>query len=96
MRFLRNAYFWMALGSVVIVIGGDILSMRNYHYSPDKEDRAVQQEIEQEREAEGKSTLLPDPYLSGVITAVILGGFWYMTLVRPQVTRNRDRARDPR
>lgn len=80
MRLFRNIYLWLALGSLVIVIGGDILSMRNYHYLPSKEDRAAQAEVEQERADEGKSTDLPDPYISGFITAVILGGFWWATL----------------
>ena len=80
MKLFRNIYFWLAFGSFVVVIGGDILSMRDYHYSPSKEDRAAQAEVEQERADEGKSTDLPDPYISGFATAVILGGFWWVML----------------
>lgn len=85
MKLLRNLYFWMALGSLVVVIGGDILSMRDYHYSPSKEARAAEEEVRQEREAEGKSTFLPDPYLEGFITAVVLGGLWFVMLRKDHV-----------
>lgn len=72
MKFLRNVYFWMALGSIAVVIIGDMMSMQGYYRRETKED----QEAQEERRAEGKSTMLPDPYISGFVTAVILGGFW--------------------
>jgi hypothetical protein len=72
MKFLRNIYFWLALGSVVVVIGGDAL------YRDSKE--AIQ--AAEERRAEGESSTLLDPYLAGFFTAVVLGGFWYGILRR--------------
>lgn len=78
MKFLRNIYFWMLLGTIAVVIGGDFVSMNDYYYLPSKEDRAIDAQIKQDREAEGKSTDLPDPYLAGFGTAVVLGVFWYL------------------
>ena len=53
MRLLRSIYFWMALGSVAIVIGGDIYSMKFLDHPDSKEA----QEAEDERSSEGKSTI---------------------------------------
>jgi hypothetical protein len=76
MRFLRNIYFWLALGSVVVVIGGDALYRG---YNPNSKEA---QQAAEERRAEGESSTLLDPYLTGFFTAVVLGGFWYGILKR--------------
>ena len=73
MRFLRNIYLWMALGSILVVFAGDIYS-RKYLSQPDSREN---QQAEEERVAEGKSTDNLDPFLAGFFTAVVLGGFWY-------------------
>jgi hypothetical protein len=76
MKFIRNIYFWLALGSVVVVIGGDALYR---DYSPNSKE-AMQ--AAEERRAEGESSTLLDPYLAGFFTAVVLGGGWYAILRR--------------
>jgi hypothetical protein len=76
MRFLRSIYFWLVLGSVVVVIGGDALYR---DYSPNSKETI---QAAEERRAEGESSTLLDPYLAGFFTAVILGGGWYAILRR--------------
>ena len=71
MKFIRNVYFWLVLGSVVVVIGGDAL----YHdYNPKSKEA-----LRPLRSEELRVNLQPfsDPYLAGFFTAVVLGGFWY-------------------
>jgi cytochrome c biogenesis protein CcdA len=76
MKFIRNIYFWLALGSVVVVIGGDALYR---DYNPNSKEA---QQAAEERSTEGESPTLLDPYLAGFFTAVVLGGCWYGILRR--------------
>lgn len=76
MRFLRNIYLWLILGSVLVVVGGDALYR---DYNPNSKE-ALQ--AAEERRAEGESSTLLDPYLAGFFTAVVLGGGWYAILRR--------------
>lgn len=76
MKFVRNIYLWLALGSVVVVICGDAMYR---DYNPNS--RETRQAAE-ERQAEGESQTVLDPFLGGFFTAVVLGGCWYGILSR--------------
>lgn len=76
MKFIRNIYLWLAMGSLVVVVGGDALYR---DYNPNSKE-ALQ--AAEERRTEGESSTLLDPYLAGFFTAVVLGGGWYAILRR--------------
>lgn len=70
MRIVRNGYFWMVLGTIAFVW----LMSRSASVHVSRQDM---EEIQAEREADGKDTDRLSPFGMGFMTACAVGGFWF-------------------